>query len=182
MQGAFLRDGSFGDIWNSDIPTQREGRTVLAVKSSHRGKINGIVHALSESGATVYIEPHNVVELNNELIEYEAEYMRESLAVLRQLTNMLRERISELHMMVQAVKLIDTIYVRACYSREYRCTPAQSHEGAVSPDAPETKSETEPKTKTEARARAGDEDGTIDTAESGTPSIVEKGAADRCGN
>jgi DNA mismatch repair protein MutS2 len=52
----------------SEIPSQRDGRMVLAVKANFRARVKGIVHEVSSSGQTVFIEPEEVVELNNELL------------------------------------------------------------------------------------------------------------------
>jgi len=52
----------------SAVPSQRDGRIVLAVKSNFRGKIRGIVHEVSSSGQTIFVEPEDVVERNNDIL------------------------------------------------------------------------------------------------------------------
>ncbi|MBE6912886.1 MAG: endonuclease MutS2 [Ruminococcaceae bacterium] len=68
------------------IITQRSGRYVVPVKSEHRGDVKGLVHDVSSTGATVFIEPIQVVELNNALRELEAEEKKEIERILAALS------------------------------------------------------------------------------------------------
>lgn len=68
------------------IITQRSGRYVVPVKSEHKGDIKGLVHDVSSTGATVFIEPIQVVELNNTLRELEAEEKKEIERILAELS------------------------------------------------------------------------------------------------
>ncbi len=64
------------------IITQRSGRYVVPVKSEYKGEIKGLVHDISSTGATVFVEPMQVVELNNSLRELEAEEKKEIERIL----------------------------------------------------------------------------------------------------
>ncbi len=68
------------------IITQRSGRFVVPVKSEYRGEIKGLVHDVSSTGATVFVEPIQVVELNNALRELEAEEKKEIERILAALS------------------------------------------------------------------------------------------------
>jgi DNA mismatch repair protein MutS2 len=73
----------FGDALQEPIVTMRGDRYVVPVKADFRGRVRGIVHDQSASGATVYVEPMAVVELNNQLREIQAQEMEEVRRILR---------------------------------------------------------------------------------------------------
>lgn len=66
---AFTRDEALRPMLQNDVPTQRDGRTVLAVKAGAKHRIKGIIHEVSTTGQTVYVEPEVLVRKNNELVE-----------------------------------------------------------------------------------------------------------------
>ncbi len=68
------------------IVTEREGRFAIAVKAEYKGEIKGIVHDVSNSGATVFVEPFAALELGNEFKELEIEEIREIERILTELS------------------------------------------------------------------------------------------------
>jgi DNA mismatch repair protein MutS2 len=64
------------------IVTEREGRFVIAVKSEHRGEVQGIVHDISNSGASIFVEPWQTLELGNAIKELQIEEQREIERIL----------------------------------------------------------------------------------------------------
>lgn len=104
------------------IVTIRNGRYVVPVKADSRGKVTGIVHDTSQSGATVFIEPMETVELNNSLRTLELEEKDEILRILRELTDAVRAAAGEIEHNVELLLDVDVAYAGARFSLEYGCS------------------------------------------------------------
>lgn len=78
------------DHLTETLLASRNGRAVLPVKNTYRNRISGVVHDISASGSTVYIEPRAVVQLNEEITQLRADERHEMARILRELSNMLR--------------------------------------------------------------------------------------------
>ncbi|MDR2493999.1 MAG: Smr/MutS family protein [Spirochaetaceae bacterium] len=105
-------------ILRSTVPSQRDGRTVLAVKANFRGRIKGIVHEVSATGQTVFIEPAEVVEKNNDMLVEKRRLDAEVLRVLRELTELVagsRTRLAAFHGVIIE---LETFRARARYAFE----------------------------------------------------------------
>lgn len=75
--------GRHRDLLSDPIYTTRDGRYVLPVKAENRGKIRGIIHDTSSSGATIYVEPDDVLQLGNQLRELEGAERAEEERILK---------------------------------------------------------------------------------------------------
>ncbi|MBP7263418.1 MAG: endonuclease MutS2 [Spirochaetia bacterium] len=113
---AYFQDESLRAALQSDVPTQRDGRTVLAVRSGSKTKVKGIVHEVSSTGQTVFIEPELLVQKNNELVEEEARYQRELARILRDATAALHVHHDAVLAARAACASFDALYARARYS------------------------------------------------------------------
>ncbi|MCS7313368.1 MAG: Smr/MutS family protein, partial [Acidobacteria bacterium] len=103
------------------ILTQREHRWVLLVKADQQHRIPGIVLGTSGSGASVYLEPLEVVELNNRYVLLEEERRAEVQRVLRQLTNDLRA-VSNWSRLFGRLARLDALLAMAAYAQAYEAT------------------------------------------------------------
>jgi DNA mismatch repair protein MutS2 len=105
-------------ILQSTVPSQRDGRAVLAVKANFRGRIRGIVHEVSSTGQTLFIEPEEVVERNNDVLIEKRRLDAEILRVLRELTAHIaekREILAEFHEKIITIEIMRT---KARYSKD----------------------------------------------------------------
>lgn len=82
----YFQDSRYRGWWQEEAALFRDGRTVLPLKSNFKGRIQGIIHSSSSRGTTLFIEPADLVERNNELMELEEEYRREVRKILKDLT------------------------------------------------------------------------------------------------
>lgn len=90
LSGSYSRNPELRDALQSAEPTQRDGRTLLAVRANFKGRIKGIVHEVSASGQTVFMEPFDIMEKNNELVELDAQLKAEIRKILRTATEEIR--------------------------------------------------------------------------------------------
>ncbi len=98
--------------------TQRDGRIVLPVKAEHKRHVRGFVHSESSTGQTVYIEPEETLEINNDILSLGFAEKREIEKILKGLTERIGELSSELKNSLSAIAEIDSIFARAKYSIE----------------------------------------------------------------
>ena len=104
----------------SDLPSQRDGRLVLAVKANFRGRIKGIVHEVSATGQTIFVEPEESVEKNNQILIEKALLEAEIRRLLRELTAALAERRHDLEAFHHIIVYLESLRARARYSLETR--------------------------------------------------------------
>ena len=109
-----------GDAIQDQIVTQRNERYVIPVKADFRGKINGVAHGFSSSGATVFIEPLAVIEANNELQNLKGKEEREIARILFALTEDLREQLPAIEAAVEAVIELDFIKAKVEFARKFK--------------------------------------------------------------
>ena len=93
--------------------TVRDGRLVIPVNASLKRKIKGFIHDESASGKTAFVEPAEVVELNNEIRELEYAERREQIRILREFADLLRPYLDELNKVFRLLGQIDFIRAKA---------------------------------------------------------------------
>ncbi len=96
--------------------TVRDGRFVLPVKSERRSAVPGVIHDQSASGATVFVEPKETIELNNQVRQLQIAEEREIERILRELTSLVGESADDIARNVELLAQIDCILARARFS------------------------------------------------------------------
>lgn len=106
------------DIVREEYLTLRDGRIVVPVKVEHKRHLKGFIHSGSASGQTVYIEPEETLELNNDIVSLAFAEKREIERLLKELTKFIGQHAAELSKSFELISEIDTIFARAKYSIE----------------------------------------------------------------
>ncbi|HEX9371045.1 MAG TPA: Smr/MutS family protein [Roseiflexaceae bacterium] len=112
---------TYGEALQEPIITVRNGRYVVPVKASHKRNVRGLVHDQSASGATLYIEPMAVVELNNKWRELQLAEEEEVARILAELSGRVGDYAREIVAGVEALAEIDLAFAKAKYALELRC-------------------------------------------------------------
>ncbi|PLX23168.1 MAG: endonuclease MutS2 [Ignavibacteria bacterium] len=117
MEG-ILKRVSDDDMVMEELVTMRDGRMVLPVKVEYKRQIQGFIHSTSATGQTVYIEPTETLDLNNEIRDLQFAEIREVNNILTELTGRLRGTVAALQRSIELLGDIDSLYARARYGKE----------------------------------------------------------------
>ncbi|MBM4172454.1 MAG: endonuclease MutS2 [Ignavibacteria bacterium] len=98
--------------------TLRDGRIVLPIKSEHKRHVKGFIHSESSTGQTVYIEPEDTLELNNDILSLNFAEKREIEKILKGLTQRIGNNSEQLKISLNAIAELDSVFARAKYSIE----------------------------------------------------------------
>jgi DNA mismatch repair protein MutS2 len=104
-----------------ELVTIRNDRFVIPVKADHRGRVQGVAHGYSSSGATAFIEPLETIESNNELQNLHESEAREIAKILFGLSEELRAQLPAIEMAAEAVAELDFINARAVFHQSFDC-------------------------------------------------------------
>ncbi len=124
-----LHSRRYEDILQEQYFAQREGRYVIPVKADMRGRVPGIVHDVSASGATVFIEPRELVELNNSIKVADLEIEREVRRILQELSALIAEQSEVVLAGLEALAVLDGISARASFGRQLKAHPVDLNSG-----------------------------------------------------
>jgi DNA mismatch repair protein MutS2 len=104
-----------------ELVTIRNDRFVIPVKADHRGRVQGVAHGYSSSGATAFIEPLETIDANNELQGLHESEAREIARILSSLSEELRVQLPAIELASEAVAELDFINARAIFHQNFHC-------------------------------------------------------------
>ena len=104
-----------------ELVTVRNDRFVIPVRADHRGRVNGVAHGSSSSGATVFVEPLETIEANNELQSLREAEQREIAEILFALSEELRHELPAIELAANAVTELDFINAKAAFAERFNC-------------------------------------------------------------
>jgi DNA mismatch repair protein MutS2 len=115
---SILRSVTDSGFSQEEIITTREGRMVIPVKAEHKTHVPGFIHSASASGATVFVEPTETLELNNDIRSLHFREQREIERILRDLTSQIRDVREALEGNIAILASVDALQAKARYSIE----------------------------------------------------------------
>lgn len=124
-----LASSRYAEVLQERYFAQRQGRYVVPVKAEMRSKIPGIVHDVSGSGATVFLEPRELVELNNSIKVAELEVEREVRRILQELSVEVAAQVPSLLCGLEVLATLDCIAAKASFGRLIRARPVAINDG-----------------------------------------------------
>jgi DNA mismatch repair protein MutS2 len=119
-----------------DYVTLRNDRFVIPVRAENRRSVPGVVHGSSASGQTLFLEPLEALEVNNQLVQLTEEEASEITRILQDLTRRLQSRLAELRAAAETIAELDSAFARARFAREFDAAiPEFSEAGALELDS-----------------------------------------------
>ncbi len=109
------------DAIQDQLVTIRNDRFVIPVKSDHQARIKGVAHGFSSSGATIFVEPMESIDLNNQIQTLREAEEREISRILIDLTEELRHALPAIELTVRAVAELDFINAKAAFYERFKC-------------------------------------------------------------
>ncbi len=126
-----LQNHSFVDNLQDSVVTIRDNRPVFQVKASCKNKVQGIIHDISSTNLTYFIEPSSLVPLSNKLRQIEIEIQAEIDRILMMLSNQFKAIKKELEHNENIIVKLDTIFAKARYSIHLHATSAEITEDKI---------------------------------------------------
>lgn len=127
----FLRLHREKDVLQEEFVTIRNERFVVPVIAGRQRRIEGVIHGSSGSGHTLFVEPIETIELNNDLVRVTEEELREVHRILREMTARLRERRESIQAAAASLGELELLFAKASYACDFDCViPRFSPEGS----------------------------------------------------
>ena len=117
----FLRANRDEGVLQDEYITLRNERFVVPVLAGQRRKMQGVIHGASSTGQTLFIEPLDTIDLNNELVRLQEEEMREVFRILRELTSRLRVYGEPIQAAATVMAALDLLFAKARFAVEFDC-------------------------------------------------------------
>lgn len=122
-----VTDPKIAPMLQEPIITQREGRFVVPLRAEYKGKLKSVVHDQSSSGATLFVEPLQVVDFNNQVRELELAEREEIRRVLAELSGRVGAEAAALEATVLALAELDLAFAKARYAEDLRAEQPRLH-------------------------------------------------------
>jgi DNA mismatch repair protein MutS2 len=118
---SIVRSPAYSPQLQEQIVTIRNGRFVIPIRTDQKRSVEGIIHGSSSSGATVFMEPLAVLEMNNELVRLQDEERAEIARILAELTDLIQSSASHIESARTLSAYIELIFAKARFGRDFNC-------------------------------------------------------------
>lgn len=115
----FIRAHRGDGTLQEDFITIREDRCVVPIVAGQKARVDGVIHGSSGTGHTLFLEPLETIELNNQIVHLREEEMREIERILSEITNALREHAAEIAATAEALADFDCTFAKADFALAY---------------------------------------------------------------
>src|SRR5437016_5026812 len=135
---SYLRRLAEGGAVQQELVTIRGERFVVPIKIEQKRRVQGVVHGASSSGQTVFVEPLETIEQNNELVRLLDEELAEIHRILLEMTGRIGESASAILKAADVLAELEVQFAKARFAEEYRCTPVvvvEDQHDTLSPQA-----------------------------------------------
>lgn len=119
------------EVIQEELVTIRNDRFVIPVRSDHQGRIKGVAHGSSSSGATIFVEPLETIEANNELQTLREAELREIAEILFTLSEELRRELPAIEQAANAITELDFISAKTAFAERFDCVVPEVAETLV---------------------------------------------------
>ena len=127
----FLRAHRDDGLLQDDYVAIRNDRFVVPVVAGQKRRVDGVIHGASSSGQTLFVEPLDTIDLNNELVRLRDEELREVNRILRDLTDRLRTHAPAIRESLGTVSVLDLLFAKAAFAADFDCViPKFSRDGS----------------------------------------------------
>ena len=121
----YLRRLSEGSVLQDELVTIRGDRFVIPVKTEQKRRVQGVVHGASSSGQTVFVEPLETIEQNNELVRLLEDEQQEVHRILLEMTARIGQQADAILLAVETLRELELQFAKARFADEYQCTRVQ---------------------------------------------------------
>ncbi len=125
----FMRAHRNDGTLQEDFVTIREDRYVVPIVAGQKGRIDGVIHGSSGTGRTLFVEPLETINLNNQLVRLREDELREIERILAEITGALREHSEEITSSVETLAELDCIFAKAGFARDYNAIVPRFSQG-----------------------------------------------------
>lgn len=131
---SYLRRLSEGGAAQDEVITVRGERFVIPVKAEHKRRVQGVIHGASSSGQTVFVEPLETIEQNNELVRLLEDELAELHRILLEMTSKIGERATEFSTAGEVLAELELQFAKAKFAEEYDCVAPVFNPPSSEPD------------------------------------------------